>query len=66
MLELMLTATLSCMIKMMVSLHSRKKRFGVTKLCFTSKHYEQLVDRKQEGLELYFKRKTALEKVLTE
>lgn len=42
----------------------KEAMWGYAELCFDENHYEQLVDRVPEALELYFKRKIVLEKQL--
>ena len=42
----------------------KEAMWGYYDLCFDENHYEQIVDREPEALELYFKRKTEIENSL--
>ncbi|MFW6249240.1 MAG: hypothetical protein ACOC4J_05660 [Bacteroidota bacterium] len=44
----------------------KEAMWGYSELCFDNNHYEQLVDREQKALELFFKRKIELEKEFSE
>ena len=44
----------------------KEAMWGYLELCFDKHHYEQLIDRESEALELYFKRKIELEKEQSE